>query len=75
MIILQLAGKRWYRINQPGSHVRPKCALIEAKELGGTYVNVGCVLKKVMWHVAQIADAIYQYGADYGFNTTINVFD
>ena len=27
-----------------------KCALIEAKELGGTCVNVGCVPKKVMWH-------------------------
>ncbi|PLB91490.1 glutathione-disulfide reductase, partial [Klebsiella pneumoniae] len=26
-----------------------KCALIEAKELGGTCVNVGCVPKKVMW--------------------------
>lgn len=31
-----------------------KCALIEAKELGGTCVNVGCVPKKVMWHAAQI---------------------
>lgn len=30
-----------------------KCALIEAKELGGTCVNVGCVPKKVMWHAAQ----------------------
>lgn len=32
-----------------------KCALIEAKELGGTCVNVGCVPKKVMWHAAQFA--------------------
>lgn len=32
-----------------------KCALIEAKELGGTCVNVGCVPKKVMWHAAQVA--------------------
>ncbi|MGL5603955.1 MAG: FAD-dependent oxidoreductase, partial [Plesiomonas sp.] len=29
-----------------------KCALIEAKALGGTCVNVGCVPKKVMWHGA-----------------------
>jgi len=52
-----------------------KCALIEAKELGGTCVNVGCVPKKVMWHAAQIAEAIHQYGPDYGFDTTVNHFD
>ncbi|WP_428944771.1 glutathione-disulfide reductase [Pantoea sp. FN060301] len=52
-----------------------KCALIEAKELGGTCVNVGCVPKKVMWHAAQIAEAIHMYGPDYGFDTTVNHFD
>ncbi len=52
-----------------------KCALIEAKELGGTCVNVGCVPKKVMWHAAQIREAIHLYGPDYGFDTTINQFD
>ncbi|MDW5501860.1 glutathione-disulfide reductase [Pseudomonas lundensis] len=52
-----------------------KCALIEAKELGGTCVNVGCVPKKVMWHAAQIAEAIHLYGPDYGFDTTVNAFD
>jgi len=51
------------------------CALIEAKELGGTCVNVGCVPKKVMWHAAQIAEAIHLYGPDYGFDTTVNHFD
>lgn len=39
-----------------------KCALIEAKDLGGTCVNVGCVPKKVMWHAAQIREAIHLYG-------------
>jgi len=52
-----------------------KCALIEAKALGGTCVNVGCVPKKVMWHAAQIAEAIHNYGPDYGFDTTVNAFD
>ncbi|KAA8997384.1 glutathione-disulfide reductase [Affinibrenneria salicis] len=52
-----------------------KCALIEAKYLGGTCVNVGCVPKKVMWHAAQIAEAIHTYGPDYGFNTTVRQFD
>lgn len=51
-----------------------KCAIIEAKELGGTCVNVGCVPKKVMWYGAQIAEAIKHYGPDYGFDTTINQF-
>ncbi|NUU65747.1 glutathione-disulfide reductase [Enterobacteriaceae bacterium BIT-l23] len=52
-----------------------KCALIEAKELGGTCVNVGCVPKKVMWHAAQIAEAIRLYGPDYGFDATLNKLD
>ncbi|WP_127958732.1 glutathione-disulfide reductase [Serratia microhaemolytica] len=52
-----------------------KCAIVEAKALGGTCVNVGCVPKKVMWHAAQIAEAIHLYGPDYGFDTTVNAFD
>lgn len=52
-----------------------KCALIEAKDLGGTCVNVGCVPKKVMWHAAQIAEAIKNYGPDYGFDATVDQFN
>ncbi|MFP1882771.1 glutathione-disulfide reductase [Lonsdalea quercina] len=52
-----------------------KCALIEAKYLGGTCVNVGCVPKKVMWHAAQIAEAIHNYSPDYGFDVTVNGFN
>ncbi|MCO7261030.1 glutathione-disulfide reductase [Dickeya zeae] len=52
-----------------------KCALIEAKHLGGTCVNVGCVPKKIMWHAAQIAEAIHHYGPDYGFDVTVNRFN
>ncbi|GAB7213911.1 hypothetical protein OS42_05220 [Dickeya oryzae] len=52
-----------------------KCALIEAKHLGGTCVNVGCVPKKIMWHAAQIAEAIHHYGPDYGFDVTVNQFN
>lgn len=44
-----------------------KCAIIEAKELGGTCVNVGCVPKKVMWFAGQVADA-FKYAPDYGFD-------
>jgi len=60
-------------VNRAASYGK-KCAIIEAKELGGTCVNVGCVPKKVMWYGAQIAEAIKNYGPDYGFDTTINHF-
>lgn len=44
-----------------------KVGLVEAKHLGGTCVNVGCVPKKAMWFAGQISDAIH-YGPDYGFD-------
>ncbi len=47
-----------------------KCAIIEAKELGGTCVNVGCVPKKVMWFAGQVADA-FKYAPDYGFDVEL----
>ena len=52
-----------------------KVALIETKDLGGTCVNVGCVPKKVMWHGAQVAEAMNLYAADYGFDVEIHKFD
>jgi len=60
--------------NRAAMHGR-RCALIEAHEIGGTCVNVGCVPKKVMWHAAQIAEAIHRYGPDYGYDTHVNRFD
>lgn len=61
-------------INRAASYGQ-KCAIIEAKYLGGTCVNVGCVPKKVMFYGAQIAEAINSYSADYGFDVTVNHFD
>lgn len=51
-----------------------KAAIIEAKDIGGTCVNVGCVPKKAMWYGAQVAEAIHKYSADYGFDVTVNKF-
>ena len=51
-----------------------KAAIIEAKDLGGTCVNVGCVPKKVMWHGAQVAEAINLYSEDYGFDVDLKSF-
>ncbi len=35
-----------------------KVLIIEAKHVGGTCVNVGCVPKKVMWYGAHVAEAL-----------------
>ncbi|CUS48156.1 MAG: glutathione reductase (NADPH) Gor [Idiomarinaceae bacterium HL-53] len=51
-----------------------KAAVIEAKAVGGTCVNVGCVPKKVMWYGAHIAEAI-KYSSAYGFELEQRGFD
>jgi len=51
-----------------------KAAVIEAKYIGGTCVNVGCVPKKAMWYAGQISDAL-KYAHDYGFNTDVKNYD
>lgn len=61
-------------INRAASYGK-KCALIEAKQLGGTCVNVGCVPKKVMWYGANMAAAIHHYAPDYGFDLEVKQFD
>lgn len=43
-----------------------KVALVEAKDLGGTCVNVGCVPKKVMWYVSELMEEVDLYSEDYG---------
>ena len=59
--------------NRAAKHGK-KVALIEAKHIGGTCVNVGCVPKKAMWFGAQVAEAINLYAQDYGFDITVNNF-
>jgi glutathione reductase (NADPH) len=49
-------------------------AVIEAKTVGGTCVNVGCVPKKVMWYGAHIAEAL-KYSQAYGFDVSHNGFN
>jgi glutathione reductase (NADPH) len=43
-------------------------AIIEARELGGTCVNRGCVPKKAMWYAAEIAHHA-KLARDYGFDS------
>ncbi len=59
--------------NRAAKHGK-KAAVIEAKAIGGTCVNVGCVPKKAMWYAGQIADAI-KYGKDYGFDLTAGKYN
>ena len=61
-------------INRAASYGK-KCAIIEANQLGGTCVNLGCVPKKVMWYGAQVAEAIHKYAPDYGFDVELKGFD
>jgi len=61
-------------INRAASYGK-KCAIIEANQLGGTCVNLGCVPKKVMLYGAQVAEAIHKYAPDYGFDVDVKGFD
>ncbi len=56
-------------VNRASMHGQ-KCAIVEAKALGGTCVNVGCVPKKVMWFAGQVAET-FKYAPDYGFNVEL----
>ena len=60
--------------NRAGMH-GAKVLLIEASDLGGTCVNVGCVPKKVMWSASEMRTQLLKQAKDYGFNVTLNEFD
>lgn len=51
-----------------------RVAIVEAKKLGGTCVNVGCVPKKVMFCAAFLVEQMHDH-ADYGFKTSLSGFD
>jgi len=51
-----------------------RVALVEAGELGGTCVNLGCVPKKVMWNAAELADAL-RSAPGYGFDVELRGHD
>lgn len=51
--------------NRAGEH-GAKVGLIEANDIGGTCVNLGCVPKKVMWYVAKMLGDIDKFAEGYG---------
>lgn len=60
--------------NRAGMH-GAKVLLIEASELGGTCVNVGCVPKKVMWQASDLLTSIQHDLAGYGIYSQVDKFD
>ena len=52
-----------------------KVLLIEANELGGTCVNVGCVPKKVMWYASDLLGAIKHDMTSYGIDAKLENFN
>ena len=59
--------------NRAAKHGK-RVAIVEAKDIGGTCVNVGCVPKKAMWYGAQVAESIHRYAPEYGFDLQVNHF-
>ncbi len=64
------AGSGGLSVAERAASYGAKCAVIEAGELGGTCVNVGCVPKKIMWYAASLAHALKD-AEDYGFDVTV----
>lgn len=68
------AGSGGLSVAERAAAYGARCAVVEARRLGGTCVNVGCVPKKVMWFGGQLAHAL-EDARDYGFELTRGGFD
>ena len=68
------AGSGGLSIVERAAEYGKKCAVVEAKKMGGTCVNIGCVPKKVMWFGAHIAEALRD-APDFGFELEQKGFD
>jgi glutathione reductase (NADPH) len=67
------AGSGGLSAVERASEYGKKCAVIEAKTIGGTCVNVGCVPKKVMWFAANTATQINS-AKGFGFDVDLKGF-
>lgn len=68
------AGSGGLSVVERAAEYGKKCAVVEAKKLGGTCVNIGCVPKKVMWFGGHIAEALRD-APDFGFHVEHKGFD
>ncbi|WFE69356.1 glutathione-disulfide reductase [Thiomicrospira sp. R3] len=67
------AGSGGLSVVERAAEYGKKCAVVEAKKIGGTCVNIGCVPKKVMWFGAHIAEALRD-APDFGFDVDVKSF-
>lgn len=67
------AGSGGLSAVERASEYGKKCLVIEAKTIGGTCVNAGCVPKKVMWFAANTA-TIINSAQGFGFEVEIKDF-
>lgn len=67
------AGSGGLSVVERAAEYGKKCAVVEAKTIGGTCVNIGCVPKKVMWFGAHIAEALRD-AKDFGFDAPLKSF-
>ncbi|MEW8084095.1 MAG: glutathione-disulfide reductase [Candidatus Thiodiazotropha endolucinida] len=67
------AGSGGLSVAERAAKYGAKCAAVEAKRIGGTCVNLGCVPKKVMWYGAGIAHTLHD-ATDYGFDIDVKGF-
>jgi glutathione reductase (NADPH) len=58
-------GSGGLAVAESAAKLGKKVAVIEARRMGGTCVNNGCVPKKVMWYAAHLAHAV-EDAADFG---------
>ena len=68
------AGSGGLAVAEKAAQSGARVAVIEARKLGGTCVNNGCVPKKIMWHAANLAHAVEQANA-FGVPTTRGATD
>ncbi len=62
-------------MNRARENMEPALLSSKKKQLGAPVSTEDVCLKKIMWYGAQIAEAIRDYGPDYGFTSEQTRFD
>ena len=68
------AGSGGVRASRVAAAAGARCAVAEARHLGGTCVNLGCVPKKLLVYAAQCAEA-FEDAAGFGWSVGCAEFD
>ncbi|HVS12346.1 MAG TPA: glutathione-disulfide reductase [Thermoanaerobaculia bacterium] len=68
------AGSGGVRASRMATHYGARVAVAEARDLGGTCVNVGCVPKKLMWYASHYRE-VFEAAVGFGWERTGPRFD